>query len=144
MTLVLIIVQLSVGLIQIALMFGLLRAAYSEINDIGKWYYLEAFTINWLLLIAFIFYIIVLRLVISKASKKFPKFYKEERKYIISTLCIILTSFAMRMLKFYLFDLDSFNDMINKSLTEFSWFLPMIILVFLCTTTLLQIFAVLL
>ena len=144
MTLVLIIVQLSVGLIQIALMVGLLRAAYSEINDIGKWYSLEAFTINWLLLIAFIFYIIVLRLVISKASKKFPKFYKQERKYIISTLCIIFTSFAMRMVRRFLFSLDSFLHMINESYYGFTWFYPIVILVFICIPTLLQISGVLL
>ena len=94
-------------------------------------------------LIILALYIIIFRKLIFTLSRKYPKFYQQERKHIISTISIILASIGMRIVKFGLFSIDSFNKEIQKSYNEFTWLYPLTILVFLCTTTLMQISAVL-
>jgi hypothetical protein len=53
--------------------------------------------------IIFILYAIILRKLILILSKKYPKFYQEERKHIILTISIILASILIRIIKFALF-----------------------------------------
>ena len=49
----------------------------------------------------------------------------------------------MRIVKFALISTESFIYELEKSNEEFTWLYPMFLLVFLCTTTLMQITAVL-
>ena len=111
-----------------------------EMNFLGK---LENKGILSMFTTVFILYIIVLKKLISTLSKKYPKFYQQERKHIIITTSIILASILMRIIRFALFSTEFFSNDVEESFEKATLLHPMVIFVFLCTTTLMQISAVL-
>jgi hypothetical protein len=117
LTCVMIAIQLTFGTYITTLVIIVLLAsfvygyAYFHVS-LGK---LENIGIASMFLIVFILYIIVLRKLIFTLSKKYPKFYQQERKHILTTTSIILASIGMRIIRFALFSTEFFSDAMEES-----------------------------
>ena len=88
-------------------------------------------------------YIIISRKLILILSKKYPTFYKQEKNHIIASVCIILASILMRIIENVLYGINSIKEELKLSYANFTWLYPITLLVFLSTTTIMQISAVL-
>lgn len=76
-------------------------------------------------------------------SNKYPEFYQLERKHIIASVSIILASILMRIIEHGLFSIDSYREALQESYLNNSWLYPITLLMFLTTTTIMQLSAVL-
>jgi len=77
----------------------LMIAILNKDNDIQTWKEVQTITVASFFLIVFIFYIIILRKLILILSIKYPKFYLQEKKHIITTVSIILASNLMKIIE---------------------------------------------
>ena len=121
----------------------LMTAVLYQYHNIDTWEDLQLISIFSLFLIVFILYIIIMRKLILILSIKYPKFYKLERKHIISSVSIILTSILMRILELGLYGIDPVKEALKTRYQDRGWLYPITLLLFLSTTTIMQISAVL-
>ena len=143
-TYVLVATQFSFGIFQADLIIGVLMTAILyQRHNIDTWEELQLISIFSLFLIVFILYIIILRKLILILSIKYPEFYKLERKQIISSVSIILASILMRILELGLYAIDPVKEALKTSYQDRGWLYPITLLLFLSTTTIMQISAVL-
>lgn len=84
---------------------------YNEVSPLLKpWVSMQTIGNSVIFLVFFIVYIIILRLLTTRLSKQYPKFYQKERKNIIATNSIIIAAILIRITMNALSSFDFFLD----------------------------------
>jgi hypothetical protein len=71
-------------------------------------------------------YIIIFRFLTTRLSRKYPKFYEKERRNIIITNSLIISSMLFRIILTICYSIKTFNDAMKLSFRDATWFYPIV------------------